>query len=469
MLEGLQPADVVGRLYQCLPREFVNTNTQIISAGQSFTPVNARRTAIMLRPVLFVGLCLICLLTLPTYANSIDADSDGIPDTVDIDDDNDGIPDFLELNDDGSDRDSDQDGMPDRLDLDSDNDGILDLAESGVFMLDSYPSVRVVGGRLRTTVGENGYADFLETAPDSRQMVFTLLNMDAVQDQVPDYLDLDSDNDSLSDLWEAGVPLSLDGNRDGRIDASPGQVGADGILDSVQIVNDTNCCDYNLDGVLDITPRNTDGGDLPDFQDLDSDNDSVYDVIEAGSADADGDGRIDGFVDDPASPDGIDDVVVLVPLEPRDEDGNGVPDVLEYGVQPSPPEPVEIPVIEQPVQPVPVEENNDGEEEPDQSETPGDPEQNPEEVPDPGPALPSGDDPTPLPAQPVNDDPSIAGDSIPIQTGLNGGGGCVLLLTDQRPGFDPLLLLVALIALGWLSVRRRSHASGSRSLSGDRF
>lgn len=402
------------------------------------------KTPPFIRVLLFVCVALMGVCA-TGYANVLDADSDGVVDTVDIDDDNDGIPDFIEIAQDGADRDSDQDGMPDRLDLDSDNDGILDLAESGVFMLAAYPSVRVVGGRLRTNVGLNGYSDFLETAVDNGKMVYQVLNSDhSTGDMVPDFLDLDSDNDGLLDLWEAGVPVQLDSDSNGRIDASPGQVGADGILDSIQLNNDNTCCDFNNDGAEQWTPRNTDGGDLPDFQDLDSDNDGIYDLVEAGGRDLDGDGRIDGFQDDLSAPDGVDDAFLIVPLVPPDSDNNGIPDVLDYGTQhtgaPS------TPVVSTPEQP--------------SEETP---EESSEEPSDPTPVSDSGEEPTPAEAvegeQDENASPAVISDDAvglgnPIETGLNGGSGCTITSSG-----DPLFPLLALLAVSYLLTRRRKIES----------
>jgi len=269
----------------------------------------------------------------PAHTETGDRDGDGIVDTVDQDDDNDGIADRLELGIDGRDIDSDGDGQPNRIDLDSDNDGIPDLYESGFFIALSVGNVRVVNGRLLEDVGQNGLVDFIETSPDSSFISFTLLNTDESDgDEVPDYLDLDSDNDGLLDLVEAGVSADLDSNRDGRIDADAGSVGNDGILDLLQINNDQNCCDFDFDGIQDVIPRNTDGGDLPDFQDLDSDNDGLNDIVEAGGQDADLDGRVDAFFDDANNPDGVDDELLLIPLPIRDSNNDGLPDHLDPGV-----------------------------------------------------------------------------------------------------------------------------------------
>ena len=46
-----------------------------------------------------------------------------------------------------------------------------------------------------------------------------------------------------------------------------------------------------------LTPPDTDGDGLLDYIDLDSDNDGLTDAIEAGVADANGDGNIDGYLD----------------------------------------------------------------------------------------------------------------------------------------------------------------------------
>jgi len=58
----------------------------------------------------------------------------------------------------------------------------------------------------------------------------------------------------------------------------------------------------------------TDGDGIPDFQDLDSDNDGLSDVTEAGGTDADGDGIADSLVSGTALP---------------DADGDGIPDFQE--------------------------------------------------------------------------------------------------------------------------------------------
>jgi hypothetical protein len=262
-----------------------------------------------------------------------DSDADGIVDTVDIDDDNDGVPDVWELSSDGADIDSDKDGMPDRLDLDSDNDSLLDWQESGAARVADFSSLTVIGGRLNGDVGNNGMLNVFDIFVDSRQLVYVLLNSDAPLDNVPDIKDLDSDNDGLPDLREAGVIQIMDNDGDARIDAPPGSVGRDGIPDQIQNINDESCCDLNADGADDITPRNTDGIDFPDFQDIDSDNDGVFDLVEAGGSDLDENGVVDAFAD--TDNDGMDDSLIPIPLAFVDNNGNGADAEIDEAEQPA--------------------------------------------------------------------------------------------------------------------------------------
>ncbi len=361
-----------------------------------------------------------------------DADGDRVVDTVDVDDDNDGIPDVLEISSNGLDIDSDGDGVPDRLDLDSDNDGVLDWQESGVVIGIDFSSMRVVNGRILGRVGLNGFNDDLETGLDNGQMRYSLVNTDYPEDNLPDVLDLDSDNDGLTDLIEAGVDPSLDSDNDARIDfdISTGSVGRDGIPDRLQNTNDETCCDVNDDGVEDIVPRNTDGTDFPDFQDHDSDNDGVFDIVEAGGSDFNNDGFVDNFFDSPVL-DGMDDAILMVPFVATDANGNGVFDHVDEFAQASAVGEVEAPINVP--EPVPAAAQPDPEPEPVEMV-----DRNP--VPRPGSDIPPGvsaDDPT----------------SGLINTGLNASGCSV-----QSSGIDLILLLLSVLSitvLGWRYTLRR--------------
>jgi len=237
-----------------------------------------------------------------------DFDGDAITNTADVDDDNDGIPDVYEIAADGADIDSDADGMPDRLDLDSDNDGILDWIESGATKTLDLSSIRKVGARLSGEVGTNGMLDIFESPLDTGALAYNLSNTDG--DALPDFLDLDSDNDGWPDLREAGVSAEFDLDNDARLDLINASVGSDGVADYLQLVNDRACCDLDGDGINDIVPLNTDLSDLPDYQDLDSDNDDLFDIAELNGQDLNNDGLVDNFVDVAGGVDGWDDALL---------------------------------------------------------------------------------------------------------------------------------------------------------------
>jgi hypothetical protein len=239
---------------------------------------------------------------IPDYRDNDDNDNDGIEDAIDIDDDNDGIPDALEGN--GS-VDSDADGVPDDRDLDSDNDGLYDLHEAGFGNPSSMDTDN--DGRIDNIleVGSNGLADTLETSADSGSINYnngSLLDTDG--DGVNDLRDLDSDNDSIPDVIESG------GNN-----AEGGAIAG----------TDTPAVNSNgLVIVMSFGPLDTDKDGTPDQQDLDSDNDGLTDLQEAGNPDSDNNGVVDKFVD--KNGDGFNDDSALTLLELPDSDNNGIPD-----------------------------------------------------------------------------------------------------------------------------------------------
>lgn len=259
-----------------------------------------------------------------------DRDADGIANQEDLDDDNDSILDSQEgiVDADGngvadaSSRDSDGDGTPDGNDLDSDNDGILDLIEARLDAQTIATLDRVNNGAIDTTVfvGANGVADSIETAPDSGEIAAPLLDTDS--DGTPDFMDVDSDNDSISDLIEAGgMDIDNDGRVDNFIDAD-----AKGVDDAVQ---------------ANALPRfDTDGDGLPDYRDLDSDGDGIPDGVErrgSGSflpADTDADGAAD-YREQDSDNDGVPDSVEvgLNLLQPDDSNGDGIPDFQDADTQ----------------------------------------------------------------------------------------------------------------------------------------
>ena len=226
-----------------------------------------------------------------------DTDGDGVPDALDTDSDNDGLPDSLEAGHDPSNPlDSDGDGIPDYLDLDSDNDGMTDLFEAGGVDADN-----------------NGLIDdFIDTdgdGGDDNPSATPVIAWDSDGDGIADYLDLDSDNDGLPDVWESVGPsadLDLDGVLDNMIDSN-----GDGLADNV-IVNSV---------------RDTDNDGEPNHLDIDSDGDGLFDIVEAGGEDLNNDGIVDAWTD--SDEDGLPDSVDVDVTGGLDQDGDGIDDFYD--------------------------------------------------------------------------------------------------------------------------------------------
>lgn len=219
------------------------------------------------------------------------------PGACDLDDDNDGIPNSVE----GA-GDADGDGIINQLDLDSDNDGIPDVVEAGGVdangdgRIDNYADVD--GDGLSDNVDAN-----LSGATGSGN---GLGIVDTDGDGIPNYLDLDSDNDGIPDVIEAG---GTDANNDGKIDGYTdtdndgfsdnvdGDVGNDGVAENFANALLRTGADTNADGRANSYPfKNMDNDSKANPYDLDSDGDGITDVREAGFADVDYDGRVDGVV-----------------------------------------------------------------------------------------------------------------------------------------------------------------------------
>lgn len=233
----------------------------------------------------------------------VDTDGDGIPDSSDSDSDGDGIPDLTEVaNAPSSSFDTDGDGVVDRRDLDSDNDGINDVIEGG--------GVDTDGDGLQDGSTDADQDGLVDTA-DITQGGVSLPVPDSDADGARDYVDLDSDNDTVSDLLEGGSGAP-DTNFDGIVDG--GDADGDGIRDEVDRL--TTFGDAQDPGAV-----NTDGADLPDYIDTDSDNAGSKDIELAGnsSKDTDNDGRVDGPYADPDA----DGVHVSVDTRPNEFGGTG--------------------------------------------------------------------------------------------------------------------------------------------------
>jgi outer membrane protein OmpA-like peptidoglycan-associated protein len=228
----------------------------------------------------------------------VDSDGDGLPNYLDLDADDDGIQDSYERN-----IDTDGDSIPDYIDTDSDSDNIPDFQEADNLPpetgndadsdgIDDAFDVDATGGQ---DLNNNGFDDLAEP-------------VDTDADDLPDFRDIDSDGDAIPDAIEGtvdtdgdGMPdwRDIDADADGILDSSEGPAGMDVDADGIDDAYDadiTGLTDIDGNGVVDdvaLLDVDTDGDGTPDFRDLDSDNDSINDVTEAGVADLDEDGLAD--------------------------------------------------------------------------------------------------------------------------------------------------------------------------------
>lgn len=189
--------------------------------------------------------------------------------------------------------DFDGDGLADHLDLDSDNDGLPDVFESLGSGVDNDGD-----GKIDNIVDANndGLADGINAN--------TLLDSD--NDSAPNHLDLDSDNDDITDIVEAG---GLDADNDGQVDAWADS-DADGIPDSVD-ADIANGIDSDGDGIVDIA--DADFVNLPD-----TDGDGIVDSF-------DGNPLGDGFIPFSSEP--------LTSASLPDSNGNNIPDLYEVAAE----------------------------------------------------------------------------------------------------------------------------------------
>jgi gliding motility-associated-like protein len=166
-------------------------------------------------------------------------------------------------------KDTDQDGISDQLDIDSDNDGIPDAIEAQ-------------GSNFITNTAVDLNKDGLSDAYGNAMGIVPIdTDLDASIAGVPDYLDLDSDNDGIYDLVESGSG-AIDTNNDGIVDGAKSSFGSNGLSSSVETLAGS--------GILKYTIQDTDGDGIKNYIEIDSDNDFCNDVIEAGFLDPNNDG-----------------------------------------------------------------------------------------------------------------------------------------------------------------------------------
>lgn len=230
--------------------------------------------------------------------------------------------------------DYDSDTIADMFDLDADNDGIPDVVEAGLGQYSSGRAIMAVG-----SVGTDG----LNTNAIASASLPTL---DSDGDGIPNYLDLDSDNDSVFDIDESGAgnTNATTGyvNGDGDITGDGKGEGSETELFRPKDANGDGIIEYAGDGILDIFDYgtgvtfsdkfgnlnqgnasglgpdgvgqyvnyvlDTDSDGIPDYLDITS-NGSTYDIANnklinpSKTLDADNNGILDGSAD--ADKDGI--------------------------------------------------------------------------------------------------------------------------------------------------------------------
>ncbi|MEO8404965.1 MAG: T9SS type A sorting domain-containing protein, partial [Chitinophagaceae bacterium] len=180
------------------------------------------------------------------------------------------------------DLDFDNDGIPDAVDLDDDNDGVPDIAEYPGLGLTEDPAGDADGDGIPNYMD----SDFTGCGGLNGAGVCTAFDKDG--DGIPNSFDLDSDNDGIPDVIEAG---GVDTNGDGILD-NVTDTDNDGLAQSVD-ANNTGAAGSGTG----LGSPDFDGDGIPNSLDIDSDGDGITDLREAGLPDANNDGRIDGFVD----------------------------------------------------------------------------------------------------------------------------------------------------------------------------
>ncbi|WP_303319032.1 LamG-like jellyroll fold domain-containing protein [Flavivirga abyssicola] len=210
--------------------------------------------------------------------------------------------------------DTDGDGVADVFDLDSDNDGIPGVVEIGLGNYSDGNATLTNSGSW-VDANNNGMHDLSEG--------YSLLDSDG--DGTPNYLDLDSDNDTIFDVDESGATNSSSATyQNGDGDITGDGVGDGPDTDAVREtdINSDGVSEFFTDGILDLYDFfeggtfatgygnsnqgatgtgwenyvvDTDNDNIPDYLDVTSDG-STFDISHTLYASLDGNN--DGLIDD---------------------------------------------------------------------------------------------------------------------------------------------------------------------------
>ncbi len=123
----------------------------------------------------------------------------------------------------GTCQDTDNDGVIDAFDLDSDNDGIYDAVEAG----HNQPHTN---GEVNGPVADDGLPDTVQDSPNNEQINYTLAESTEDPDTIPNFLDVDSDDDGCPDAIEgAGTFTFSDLTVDNNLANTSAGVDAEGV------------------------------------------------------------------------------------------------------------------------------------------------------------------------------------------------------------------------------------------------
>ncbi len=278
-----------------------------------------------------------------------DTDRDGIDDRDDVDADNDGILDNLEIDALAAMDDDDADGIVNLFDFDQDGDGYPESRDFSDANLDGVIDELDTLEELVDYFSADATGTPAPVAPGAvsgaATVVVSTAEVDTDGDGLINSLDIDSDNDSVPDVIEAGLS---DSNDDALVDDGTALIedandlpdtDSDGRADFLQLLSNgtdrdisqyavftatmiaaldqdddgqlDSATDVDLDGLMDVvdnaigafgSAKDFDGDGIPNHLDPDDDNDNISDIEENAELaqfftgeDADGDGIDDGF------------------------------------------------------------------------------------------------------------------------------------------------------------------------------